>query len=169
MLPWCRINVSRVLLLAITNYPICSLHTHYTLLETPQDVYWGCVVVEHSGPQQTACTTSICMHGHRSSLYGFKAISSISFPFPSPSPPSSPYSFPPPSPPPFLSLPLPLPCPSPSPPPSLSLKLQACKFNFSPSAVAVKFGEAFCYRQDLTSGNPCAKFCLIPINTDGGV
>jgi len=36
------------------------------------------------------------------------------------------------------------------------------------SVVAVKFEKAFCYGQDLTSGNPCAKFCLIPINTDGG-
>ena len=37
------------------------------------------------------------------------------------------------------------------------------------SVVAVKFGKAFCYGQDRTSGNPCAKFCLILINTDGGV
>ena len=37
------------------------------------------------------------------------------------------------------------------------------------SIVAVKFGKAFRYGQDLTLGNPCAKFCLIQINTDGGV
>ena len=34
------------------------------------------------------------------------------------------------------------------------------------SVVAVKFGNAFCYSQDLNSGNPCAKFCLILINTN---
>ena len=34
------------------------------------------------------------------------------------------------------------------------------------SIVAAKFGKAFCYGQDLTLGNPCAKFCLIPINTN---
>jgi len=48
-------NVSRILLLAITNSPICSIHTHYTMLETPQDVYWGCDIVEHPGPPWTAC------------------------------------------------------------------------------------------------------------------
>jgi len=37
------------------------------------------------------------------------------------------------------------------------------------SVVAVKFGKAFCYGQDITSGNSCAKFCLISINTDGEV
>ena len=37
------------------------------------------------------------------------------------------------------------------------------------SVVAVKFGKAFCYGQELTSGNSCAKFCLVPINTDRGV
>jgi len=31
------------------------------------------------------------------------------------------------------------------------------------SAIAVKFEKASCYGQDFTSGNPCAKFCLIPI------
>jgi len=55
MLSWRGMNVSRVLLLAITNSPICSIHTHYTILETPQDVYWGCDIVEHPGPQWTAC------------------------------------------------------------------------------------------------------------------
>jgi len=29
--------------------------------------------------------------------------------------------------------------------------------------LAVKFEKASCYGQDFTSGNPCAKFCLIPI------
>jgi len=37
------------------------------------------------------------------------------------------------------------------------------------SVVAIEFGKAFCYSQDLTSGNQCAKFCLILINTDRGV
>ena len=37
------------------------------------------------------------------------------------------------------------------------------------SVLAVKFGKAFRYGQDLTSGNPCTKFCLIPINIDRGV
>ena len=36
------------------------------------------------------------------------------------------------------------------------------------TVVAVKFGKAFCFGQDLTLGNSCAKFCLIPINTDRG-
>ena len=57
----------------------------------------------------------------------------------------------------------------------LFFKLQAYKFELFTindviaSIVAVKFGKAFCYGQDLTSGNPCAKFCLIPVTTDGGV
>ena len=72
-------NVSRVLLLAIINSPICSLHTHYTILETPQDVYWGCDAVEHTGPQWTACTIPICMHGHHSCLYGSPSSHTIKF------------------------------------------------------------------------------------------
>jgi len=55
------------------------------------------------------------------------------------------------------------------------VKLQVCKFDFFVindiivSVVAVKFGKTFCYGQDLTSGNSCAKFYLIPMNTDRGV
>ena len=37
------------------------------------------------------------------------------------------------------------------------------------SIVTVKFRKGFRYGHDLTSGNPCATFCLIQINTDGGV
>ena len=46
-----------------TNY-IGNSNLHRMLTAVVRDV------VEHSGPQWTACSTRICMHGHSSSLYG---------------------------------------------------------------------------------------------------